>query len=379
MAQREKRDCYEVLGIARSASADEIKRAFRKQALKHHPDRNPEGPQRTEAEEHFKEAQHAYGILSDPEKRQRFDAYGHAGIDGMAGGQAGFGGFDGFGDLFGNLFGEFFGGGAGFGRGRANRPRRGEDQAQRVVIEFEEAVFGCEKEIEIDRVELCETCEGSRAENPEDVVVCPVCRGTGQEVRAQGFFSLSTTCSSCRGHGKVVKNPCKDCSGLGVVEKTERLQVKIPPGVDSDTRIKLTGQGGAGANSGPPGDLYVLLEVKDHECFRRHRDDIHLEHNISFAQAALGGKVEVNTLEQRETVDLHEGTQTGQTYTLKGFGVPSLHGHGRGDFVVHVRVVTPTKLVAKQKELLKEFAGLGGEHLELPEKSFFQKVRDVFE
>jgi len=373
-AAREKRDYYEVLGVGRSATKDDIKRAFRKMALKFHPDRNPGDK---DAEEHFKEAQEAYEVLSDENKRSRYDSYGHAGLEGMMGGGfQGFQGFQGFGDLFGDLFGEFFGGAFG---GRGQRPRRGEDIGQKLSIAFEEAVFGCDKEVAIEKEVLCHDCEGSGAKDPDDVTVCPACRGTGQEIRSQGFFSLQTTCSRCRGKGKMVRNPCPACKGLGVEMVTERLQVKIPQGVDNGNRIKVAGQGYPGRNGGPPGDLYLVLEVQDHERFHREGDDVHVVQSLSFVQAALGAELDIETLEGTESLKLPEGTQTGTEFKFKGEGVPRLHGYGRGDFIVHVRVVTPTKLSRQQKDLLRQFADLGGEQHAVPEKSFFQKVRDVFE
>ena len=373
-SSREKRDYYEVLGISRSATKDEVKRAFRKLALKYHPDRNPDNK---EAEEMFKEAQEAYEVLGDENKRSRYDTYGHAGLEGMMGGGFG-GGFQGFGDIFGDLFGEFFGGAFGGGP-RGRRPRRGEDIGQRLTVAFEEAVFGCDKEVTIEKESVCGTCEGSGALSPDDVTTCPVCRGSGQEIRSQGFFSLQTTCHHCRGKGQIVKNPCEECKGLGVVMVTERLQVKFPAGVDSGNRIKVGGQGYPGRNGGPPGDLYLVLQIEDHEKFHRDNEDIHVIQNISVVQATLGAEIEIETLEGKETLEVPEGTQTSTEFKFKGEGVPRLHGYGRGDFIVHIRVVTPTGISSKQRELLKEFAELGGEQLNIPEKSFFQKVRDVFE
>lgn len=374
MAQsRTKQDYYEVLGVARTATKDEIKRAFRKLALKHHPDKNPDD---ASAEDRFKVAQEAYEVLGNDEKRSRYDTYGHAGLEGMGGGgHPGFGGFEAFGDLFGDLFSDFFGGG---GR-RGNRPRRGEDIGQRLSITFLEALRGCDKEVTVEKVEVCATCKGSRGATPEDVSVCAVCRGSGQEIRSQGFFSLSTTCGTCHGTGKVVRTPCSTCRGLGVTERDERLSVKVPAGVDSGMRIKVTGQGGPGLNGGPPGDLYLLVEVEAHERYQREGDDIHLELPISFVQASLGADVDVETPEGTETVTVPEGTQSGETFRYKGEGMARLHGYGKGDLVIHVRVVTPTKLTKRQKEILAEFAELGGEQLKVPGKSFFQKVRDVFE
>ena len=373
----DKRDFYEVLDVTRSASKDEIKKAFRKLALKYHPDRNPDDK---ESEEKFKEAQNAYEVLSSEEKRGRYDAYGHDGLEGMGGGFSGFqGGFGGGGlnDLFGDLFGEMFGGG-GFGGSRGARPRRGEDIGQRLSLAFEEAIFGCDKEIVVEKEAVCDECDGSGAKAPEDVKTCPTCNGSGQVIRSQGFFSLQSTCSACRGTGKVVKNPCEKCKGLSVIMVEERLQVKIPGGVDTGQRIKVSHQGYPGKNGGPPGDLHLQLHVPDHERFERDGTDIHVTENISFIQAALGTEMEIETLRGTESFSIPEGTQTGKKFRFKGEGVPNLHGYGQGDFFVHVRVVTPTKISKEQKNLLRKFAELGGEQLNIPEKSLLQKVIDVF-
>jgi molecular chaperone DnaJ len=366
-----KRDYYEVLGVPRNASEQEVKSAYRKLALKHHPDRNP-GDSR--AEELFKEAAEAYGVIGDPEKRRRYDAFGHAGV-GATGGV----GFDPtiFAD-FSDILGDFFGFGDLFGRRRG--PRRGADLRYNLEIEFEEAAFGTETQIRIPRAESCNDCSGSGAAPGTKPVTCPTCRGTGQVTFQQGFFSVARTCSHCRGAGRIVTEQCKTCDGLGQVQNERTLQIKVPPGVDNGSQLRITGEGEAGPLGGPPGDLYVVLRVQDHAHFRR--DGIHLfcEIPVNVPQATLGATLEVPTLEGGKTrLDVPEGTQSGTVLRLRGQGVPQLGGRGRGDLHVLIRVVVPTRLSKEQRELMQKLAEtlpepeIGGH-----EKSLFERMRDFF-
>lgn len=371
-----KRDYYEVLGVARNASADEIKKAYRKLARQYHPDANPDDP---DAEAKFKEISEAYVVLSDPEKRANYDRFGHAGVDGQ-----GFGGFGGFGDFggLGDIFEMFFGGGT----RRRTGPERGPDIRTDLEITLKEAAFGLERDIKIPRVETCSTCGGTGAAAGTRPRTCPACDGTGQVQFAQstpfGRIVQSRTCDRCRGTGQVIEKPCPTCHGAGQVRKSRSIKVKVPPGVDNGTRLRLAGEGEAGLRGGPPGDLYVYIHVKPHRFFKREGDDLICEVPISFAQAALGDELEVPTLEGSTRLRIPEGTQTGTVFRIKGKGIPHVNGYGRGDQHVRVKVVTPSKLSERQKELLKEFARLGGEQLQSPgytgEKSFFEKMRDAF-
>jgi len=369
-----KRDYYEILGVDRNASEAEIKRAYRRLARKYHPDVNKS----PEAEEHFKEINEAYEVLSDPEKRATYDRFGHAGPPGL--------GFEGFGfrDPF-EIFEEVFG--FGFGRrGRRARyaPQRGSDLRYNLTISFEEAAFGCEKEIEIPRMETCPTCHGSGAEPGTTPVRCPQCNGTGEVRNARqsifGSFVTVTTCPRCGGEGEVVSTPCHECHGRKLVERVRRIVVEIPAGVDNGSHIRLLGEGEAGRYGGPPGDLYVAVSVERHRYFRRQDNNILLELPINIAQAALGDEVEVPTLEGIANLSIPPGTQTGKTFRLRGKGVPYLHGDGRGDQLVTVYVVTPTHLNEHQKKLLHELAKtLGKEVIPQREKGFFDRIKEVFE
>jgi molecular chaperone DnaJ len=366
MAQR---DYYEVLGVPRNASDQEIKSAYRKLALKHHPDRNPGD---AHAEERFKEAAEAYGVLGDPDKRRRYDTYGHAGVSGAAGS-----GFDPtiFAD-FSDILGDFFGFGDAFGRRRG--PRRGSDLRYNLDLTFEEAAFGTEANIRIPRAERCETCSGSGAAPGTEPVVCPNCRGAGQVTFQQGFFSVARTCGQCRGAGRIVSKPCATCKGEGqrLVEKT--LQIKIPPGVDGGSQLRISGEGEAGALGGPHGDLYVVLRVAEHAFFKRDGTHLVCEIPVGVAQAALGATVEVPTLEGgKAKLTVPEGTQSGAVLKLKGQGVPALGGRGRGDLHVLVRVVVPKHLTSEQRKLFEQLAKtLPVPDLKDKDKSLLDRMKD---
>ncbi len=372
MANGDKRDYYEVLEVHRNASETEIKKAFRKVAIQHHPDKNPDDKA---AEDRFKEATEAYEILSDPQKRAQYDQYGHAGVSGAGGFSGGFGGFGAgtpFGDIFGDVFGDIFGGGAGRGRSQG---RRGDDLLYNMEISFEEAAFGVENKIEIPFAKRCASCNGSGSKPGTDPKVCPTCRGAGQVRYQQGFFSVSKTCGQCNGEGKVVENPCPDCRGKGSTKDTKTLSVKIPGGVETGSRLKVTGEGGQG-KGGPNGDLYVAINVRDHAIFQREDNNVICEIPISFIQAALGCELEVPTLDGKVAMKIPDGTQSGKIYRLKGKGIHSLQGYGRGDQLVVIRIETPTNLNKKQKELLEEFARISGEDVHPLKKGFLDKVID---
>lgn len=370
-----KRDYYEVLGVSKGSSMDEIKKAYRRLARRYHPDANPDDPK---AESRFKELSEAYMVLSDPEKRASYDRYGHAGVDGQ-----GFGGFDGFGDFggLGDIFDMFFGGG---GRRRSG-PEKGADIRSDLEITLKEAAFGLEREIKVPRTESCSTCGGSGAAAGSKPVTCPVCNGAGQVQFAQntpfGRIVQSHTCERCRGAGKIIEKPCPTCRGTGQTRRTRSINVKIPAGVDNGSRLRVNGEGEAGLRGGPRGDLYVYIHVKPHRVFKRDGDDLICELPISFVQAALGDELEVPTLEGNAKLKIPEGTQSGTIFRMRGKGVPNVSGFNRGDQHVVVRVVTPTKLSDKQKTLLKEFSRLGGEHtqtINTGDKSFFEKMKDAF-
>ncbi|MHB8156151.1 MAG: molecular chaperone DnaJ [Desulfocucumaceae bacterium] len=371
-----KRDYYEVLGVSKQASADEIKKAYRKLARQYHPDANPD---KKDAEEKFKEVAEAYEVLSDQDKRAGYDRFGHAGMNGQGfNGAGGFSGDFGGGGL-GDIFDMFFGGGGGRGR---RGPEKGSDLRLDLEISFEEAAFGFEKDIRVPRHEDCGTCGGTGAAPGTKTQTCPACNGAGQIQYAQntpfGRIVQSRTCDRCHGAGKVIEKPCANCHGAGQVRKNRSIHVKIPAGVDSGTRLRVSGEGEAGLRGGPRGDLYVYIYVKAHKFFRRDGNEVIVDIPLSFAQAALGDEIEVDTLDGRETVRIPEATQTGSVFRLKGRGIPHLGGHGRGDQHVRVTVHTPTKLTEKQKELLMEFAKLNQESPAGVEKGFFGKVKDAF-
>ncbi|MFO7954076.1 molecular chaperone DnaJ [Thioalkalivibrio sp.] len=343
------RDYYEVLGVSKDASAADIKKAFRRLAMKYHPDRNP-GDE--EAEAKFKEARAAYDVLSDDQKRAAYDRYGHAGVDGSAGGFGGGAGASNFSDIFEDIFGDIFGGGGG---GRGQRAYRGSDLQYNLDLTLEEAVFGTEVKIRIPTTVSCEACDGSGAEPGTSPETCPTCNGVGQVRIQQGFFSVQQTCPRCEGSGKIVSSPCKSCHGKGRVQEQNTLDVKIPAGVDSGDRIRLAGQGEAGMNGGPPGDLYVQVRVKPHKLFRRDGSDLHCEVPVSFATAALGGDLEVPSLDGRVKLKVPAETQTGKQFRVSGKGVKSVHGGGVGDLICRVVVETPINLTKEQKQLLRQF------------------------
>ena len=377
----QKRDYYEVLGINKGASADEIKKAYKKMARKYHPDLNPGDKS---AEEKFKEVNEAYEVLSDPDKKARYDQYGHAGVDPNFGaGGFGGGGFDGsfdFGDL-GDIFGSFFGGGFGGGRRtNPNAPQRGESIRMSIAISFEEAAFGCEKEVTVERYETCDTCHGNGCAPGTSPEVCPDCHGTGTvQVRRQtpmGVFATSSPCPKCGGKGRIIHQPCKDCRGSGLLRKKKTIQASIPAGIDNGQTISIRGQGNAGKNGGPAGDLLITITVRPHELFRREGTSVLCEAPITFTQAVLGAELEIPTIDGKVKYTLPEGTQSGTTFRLKGKGIPSINGRGRGDQYVTVRVQVPTSLTAEQKEALHAFGEAMGEAV--PEgglKGFFDKKK----
>ena len=372
----DKRDYYEVLGVEKSATGDDIKKAFRKLSKKYHPDLHPGDKA---AEEKFKEINEAYQVLSDDEKRQRYDRFGHAGVDGNAGTGYGAGGFnmDDLGDIFGG-FGDIFGFGGG-GRQRRNGPRRGSDLSQYINLSFEEAAFGCKKKINITKSETCTDCGGSGAKKGTQPVTCTQCNGTGQiQQRRQtlfGFSSVISECPSCRGKGKIIKDPCPSCRGAGNVRKNKTVEVDIPAGIDNDQVMRISGAGNVGSNGGPSGDLQLYIQVKPHEIYRRDGFDVNVTFPISFVQAALGATLKVPTLHGVVEYDIPEGTQTGTRFKLKGKGIPILHGRGNGDEYVTVTVEVPKNLSQKQKELLREF---DEDKNYVKKNSFADKMKNLF-
>jgi len=378
-----KRDYYEVLGVEKSAGADEIKKAYRKKAMKYHPDRNPGDKA---AEEKFKELGEAYEVLSDEEKRSRYDQFGFAGVDpnyggGGSGFGGGFGGFGGFGD-FGDIFGEFFGGGGRRGNAQ-NAPRRGENVGVRLELTFEEAAFGCEKEVSAQRIENCSACNGSgSADNV--IETCSQCRGTGQVRTVQNFMGMQmqsqTVCPACSGRGKIIKNPCNTCKGKGKVRRTKKIRVKIPAGVDAGQSVRVRGEGCVGTNGGPTGDLLVEVYLRRHPIFERRDMDVFCEVPISFTQAALGAEIEVPTLDGKTTYEIPEGTQTGRQFVLGGKGIPQVgNPKRRGNQYFNVVVETPTKLNKEQKELLRKLDdSLDGKSTPKRNK-FFDTIKEFFE
>lgn len=377
-----KRDYYEVLGVQKGASTDDIKKAYRKLAMKYHPDRNPDNK---EAEEKFKEAAEAYEVLSDDDKRSRYDQFGFAGVDpnygaGQGGGfGGGFGGFGDFGDL-GDIFGSFFGGGS--SRSNPNAPRRGENVGARLELTFEEAAFGCEKEISVPRIESCSACRGSGSADGT-VETCSMCRGAGQVRTTQNFMGMAmqstTTCPQCSGRGKIIKTPCNTCKGKGKVRRTQKIKVRVPAGVDHGQSVRVRGEGCVGSNGGPNGDVLVDIYIKRHPIFTRQDYTVLCEVPITFSQAALGAEIQVPTLDGKQAFDLPEGTQTGTVFTLKEKGIPVVGSRRRGDQRFTVVVETPTKLNKEQKELLRQLDGSLDNKSTPKGKKFFETLKDFFD
>jgi molecular chaperone DnaJ len=375
-----KRDYYEILGVERNAPADEIKKAYRKLALKYHPDKNPGDKA---AEENFKQIGEAYEALSDPQKRAAYDQYGHAAFDPrMRGGARGGGFHDPF-EIFREVFG---GGGAGsifddlFGTGHRDPsgPQRGADLRYDMEITFEEAVLGCEKEVSLTKMETCENCRGSGAEVGSSTKVCPTCGGRGQVISSRGIFSIAQTCSRCEGAGRVIEKPCRACHGAGRRERTSKVKIKIPAGVDAGARLRSAGNGEAGLRGGTPGDLYVVLHVKPHEIFQRDGDDLICDVPISFVDAALGAEIEVPTMTGKAQIRIPSGTQNGTVFRLKGKGVKNVQGYGYGDLHVRIVVEVPTHLNSAQKAKLQEFAALCDHTVNPIGKGFFEKAKNFF-
>ena len=372
-----KRDYYEVLGVNRDSSDEEIKKSYRKLAMKFHPDRNPDSK---DAEDKFKEAKEAYEVLSEPEKRRAYDAYGFAGVNPQMGGMGdGAPGFGGFAEAFGDIFSDIFGGGQG-GRGRAS-VYRGADLRYNLEVTLEQAARGTETKIRIPTMEACETCHGTGAKPGTHPKTCETCHGSGNVRLSQGFFSIQQTCPTCHGSGKMIVDPCATCRGAGRVKKHKTLAVKIPPGVDEGDRIRLTGEGEAGVNGGPPGDLYVVIHLTEHGVFQRDGDDLHCEMPISFTLAALGGEIEIPTLDGSAKVKIPPETQTGQVFRLRGKGIKGVRSTYPGDLLCQVVVETPVRLNDRQKELLRELEETtkadAGRHSPRS-KSFMEKVREFF-
>ncbi|MFT5532327.1 MAG: molecular chaperone DnaJ [Burkholderiaceae bacterium] len=384
-----KRDFYEILGVAKNATDEEIKKSYRKLAMKYHPDRNPDSKG---SEDKFKEAKEAYEMLSDPQKREAFDRYGHAGVDPNMGGGGGGGGFGGagaggFSDAFGDIFGDIFGnaargGGGGGGRSAGPQVYRGADLRYNLDITLEQAAHGFDTTIRVPSWDSCEICHGSGAKPGTQPTTCPTCAGHGQVRMQQGFFSIQQTCPKCHGTGKVIPEPCTTCAGAGRIKRNKTLEVKIPAGIDDGMRIRSSGNGEPGMNGGPPGDLYVEIHIKQHPVFQREGDDLHCEIPISYAKAALGGEIEVPTLSGKASFTLPEGTQTGKTFRLRSKGVKGVRSGYAGDLFCHVVIETPVKLTDRQRELLREFEELtnesGAKHSP-QSKSWTEKVKGFFE
>ena len=374
-----KRDYYEILEVERSSTEEEIKRSYRKLAVKFHPDKNPGDH---EAEERFKEMGEAYDVLMEPQKRAAYDRYGHAAF--QQGGMGGGGGFHDPFDLFrevfgasggtGGIFEHFFGGGGGDSSGR----QRGSDLRYDMQITLEEAAFGAEKEIEIRKLDACESCDGSGAQKGSKAVTCPTCRGRGQVVASRGFFQVAQTCPQCHGTGRIIDKPCKSCHGEGRGEKTSRVKIKVPAGIDSESRLRSSGGGEAGLRGGPSGDLYVVLHIKEHNVFVRDGMDLRCEVPLPFTTAALGGEIRVPTLEGAVNLKIPAGTQSGAVFRVRGHGMPGLHSAARGDILTHVQVEVPSRLNGEQREALVRFSELCGEDNSPIHKGFYERLKDLF-
>ncbi len=373
-----KRDYYEVLGLEKGAGEEEIKKAYRKRALKHHPDKNPGDKT---AEEKFKEVGEAYEVLSDPQKRAAYDQYGHAAFDRRAGS---FGRAGGFHDPF-EVFREVFGGGSifdelfGGAQRDPNQPQRGDDLRYDLELTFEEAAHGCEKEISVTKPDRCDDCQGTGAEAGSRARTCPTCGGRGQVISSRGIFSLAQTCPQCQGSGRIIDRPCKTCRGNGRRERTSKIKLRIPAGVDTGARLRSAGNGEAGWRGGPPGDLYVVLHVRPHEIFQRDGDDLLCEVPVSFVQAALGADIDVPTLDGKGAIRIPAGTQSGTMFRLKGKGVKNIQGYGAGDLHVRIHVEVPTHLSAAQKAKLVEFSELCNGKESPLSQSFFEKAKKLFQ
>lgn len=372
-----KRDYYEILGVARDCDDGALKGAYRKLALKYHPDRNPDDHV---AEEKFKEAAEAYGVLSDPQKRTVYDRYGHQGLAGAGQG----GGFDpstfgDFSDILGDFFGfgDLFGGGGGGGR-RRTRAQRGEDLRYDLEINLEDAMRGLSADIQVPRLEECGKCGGTGAEKNDGLTTCPMCHGRGEVIYQQSFLSIRRTCSQCNGRGQIIRRPCRECRGEGYLRAERKLKVNIPPGVDTGTRLRLSTEGQAGLNGGPPGDLYVFIRLREHAIFQRHEDDLLCTIPVNVAQAALGAEIDLLTFDGLQSVKVPEGTQPGSKVRLKGLGAPKLQGHGRGDLIVNVEVVTPTRLSREQRKLFEQLRETLPAENEPSEKGLLDKVKEYF-
>ena len=371
-----KRDYYEILGVSKSADEKDIKKAYRREAMKYHPDRNPDDPN---AEEKFKDATEAYDVLMDREKRGAYDQFGHAGVDPSMGGGGGFGGGN-FSDIFGDVFGDIFGGGG--GRGGRGGPQRGSDLRYTLDISLENAVKGTTVEIRVPSLSACETCDGSGAKAGSKPETCTTCNGMGQVRMQQGLFQVQQTCPSCRGQGQTISDPCNTCHGQGRVEKTRTLSVKVPPGVDTGDRIRLSGEGEAGPHGGPAGDLFVQMSVKQHPIFERDGKNLYCEVPITFVDAALGGELEVPTLDGRVKLKIPPETQTGKLFRLRGKGVKPVRGGSVGDLLCRAVVETPVNLNKRQKELLQELAetlGKDGKRQSPRQHSWFEGVKSFFD
>jgi molecular chaperone DnaJ len=370
-----KRDYYEVLGVSRSADESELKQAYRKIALRFHPDRNPDDPS---AEEKFKEASEAYAVLSDADKRRAYDRFGHEGVGaaGAPGGFPDFGDLGNFSDLFSDLFGDLFGGRPGRSRGRG---QRGADLRYNLEIALSDVLSGSEAQIHIPKTRACGACSGSGARRGTQPERCARCRGTGQVVLQQGFFRISRPCDGCGGAGEIVRERCAECRGAGRVEGQQSIKVRVPAGVEDGMRLRLAGEGEAGIAGGPPGDLYVVVSVKEHDVFEREGVDLHCGVPVAFVQAALGDEIEVPTLEGPVKLKLPEGSQSGRVFRLRGKGLPGLRNSGRGDELVHIFVEIPTKLSRRQRELLEAFAAESESRVSPPSRSFLDKLREIFD
>ncbi len=368
-----KRDYYEVLQIARNASEQEIKRAYRKQAVKYHPDKNAGNKA---AEENFKEAAEAYSVLGDAQKRAQYDRFGHSAVGGQGGINIDPSSFSDFGDIFGDFFG--FGDLFGSASQRRSSSQRGSHLRYDLRISFNDAVFGLQTKIKVPRMDTCQDCSGSGATRGSSPVVCSTCEGHGQVRYQQGFFSISKTCHHCQGSGKIIKNHCKECRGSGRVQSERVLEIKIPAGVDNGSKLRISGEGEAGSQGGPSGDLYVVLSVGEHEIFERREQNVYCSIPIGFPQAALGAKITVPTLEGKELILIPEGTQSGSIFRLKGKGIPKVNGRGRGDQYVSVNVITPKKLSPEQRKLLEQLSQISPAENKPLEKKLYDKVKDIF-